>query len=301
MSSLFNHARRPSCPAGILVLLATSVLLADSAQGQSNRLNPSLHNRWEFWAGGFFPDMSTDIRLDSAEFDSGTSFNLEDELGLNDSKSVLWGGFRWRISRRNQLEAEISNLNNSGFVAFRTRPLNIDDFTVTAQADIATEWDLKIVRFTYAYSMISRERHDLSIKAGIHLAATELDILATGDIRDEDTGMTVCSPSPPCSVGVTTDDFTFPLPHAGLSYDFAFNSKWSLSTAIMGFAIKINDIRASLIETQLDLRYQPWKRFGFGAGYRHFRLSIEDLDNSFLGGKFAFNYDGPVLFLIATF
>ena len=87
----------------------------------------------------------------------------------------------------------------------------------------------------------------------------------------------------------------------GLSYDYAISPKWALQTQALDFAITINDITGSLIELDLDLRYQPRKHFGFGAGWRFFKVNVEDEDNGFFRGKFEYEYSGPSLYLLGSF
>jgi hypothetical protein len=172
-------------------VLFSSGALADSDKADSASINPLLDEKWTFWVGGFFPDVKSTIRLDS-DTAPGEGISLENEFGLEDSKSVLWGGARWRISNRNQIEFEFNNLNRSGFVSATTRPFPIGEFVVQADASISTKFDLTLARLTYGFSVIKNERNDLALKIGAHIASTEVAITATADIHD------VNNP-PPCA------------------------------------------------------------------------------------------------------
>jgi hypothetical protein len=285
-------------------LLALSFLVQGTALakpiGEEEKYNHMLDDRFSLWIGGFFPKVESTIRLDSTAGNPGDEISFENFLGLEDSKTTLWGGFRWRISRRNQLEFEFNNLNRSGSVSASTDPIDVGDETIIAGARIDTAFDLTLARITYGFSVIRKQKHDLAVKAGLHIAATSLAIDAFGDIQDVNTGMTLCNPSP-CQTSVESDDYTLPLPHFGLSYTYAFTPHWGLRAQGLGFAIKINDIKGVMTEIDVDLHYQPWKHVGIGGGFRFWDLTIEDTGDSFLQGEFQYKYWGPALYVLGSF
>ena len=231
----------------------------------------------------------------------GDEISFENFLGLEDSKTTLWGGFRWRISRRNQLEFEFNNLNRSGSVTGITDPINIGEETIQIGARIDTTFDLALARITYGFSVIRKQKHDLAVKAGIHMAFTSLKIDVFGDVLDVNTGMTLCNPSPCQAEPIESDDYTIPLPHFGLSYVYAFTPKWGLRAQGIGFALKINDIKGVMSEIDLDLHYQPWKHVGIGGGLRYWDLTVKDTGDSFLRGEFEYRYWGPAIYVLGSF
>ena len=92
----------------IFALVAWVPVNAAESVRESNRI---LNDRFTFYLGGFFPQVSSAIRLDADIAGGiGDTISLEDVLGLEDSKSVLWGGFNWRIARRHILELEAFQL-----------------------------------------------------------------------------------------------------------------------------------------------------------------------------------------------
>ena len=286
----------------VTLLVLTGFVTAGSiARAEEARsLPPMASSPWAFWVGGFFPQVDSKIRIDSDLGSPGDGISLEDTLGLEDSKTVLWGGARWRFKTRHIIEAEIANLNRSGTVAGITEELDIDEETIRAGARINTEFDLAVVRATYGYSLLSKENYDLSLKAGFHFAYTQFSIDAFGDIEDVNTGETLCDPSP-CETRIETSDFTIPLPHLGLAYVYQFTPKLALRSQLLFFALEISDIKGVLSEVDVDVQYQPWEQVGFGAGIRYFNVNVEDKGDSFFRGEFEFDYWGPVVYLIARF
>ena len=178
-STASGVGKKPRVLAATMILLGLSALFAGSVSAQSNELNAALNDKWVFWVGGFFPNLSTDVRIDSDLGNPGDKIPLEEVLGLDDSKAALWGGFRWRISRRNQLELELTNLNNDGFSAARTDPIDMGNITIVGAASTNTEFRSRLIRLTYGFSVIRVEKHDLAVKAGLHLLNNKLIITPT--------------------------------------------------------------------------------------------------------------------------
>jgi hypothetical protein len=132
---------------GLMKILAKSILLvfltaiantavAESDSAIANPGHPLLNNTWDFWAGGFFPSVDSEIRIDSSLGSPGDGIDLEDTFGLDDGKTVLWGGARWRFLTRHLVEIEVANLNRSAPVGGTTREWDIGDNSFRAGARI---------------------------------------------------------------------------------------------------------------------------------------------------------------------
>jgi len=59
-------------------------------------------------------------------------------------------------------------------------------------------------------------------------------------------------------------------------------------------------IDGSITEIDADVTWQPREHFGFGAGFRYFKTSVEGA-NSSLNGEFDFEYIGPTFYVHVTF
>jgi hypothetical protein len=295
-----NIWRRLSAGSLILTLVFMQNVATADSEDEYTGYSDMLDDKFSLWIGGFFPDVKSSIRLDSSAGGPGDDLDFENLLGLEDSKATLWGGFRWRISRRNQFEFEFNDLNRSGSVSGDLGPLNIGEYTVTGMAEINTEFDLTLARLTYGFSVIRKQKHDLAVKAGVHIANFGVKINVSGNIED-DMGNSICTPGPCRAKPIETDDYTIPLPHLGLSYTYAFTPKWGLRAQGLGFAIKIEDVKGVMTEVDLDLHYQPWRHVGFGGGLRYWTLTVEDTGNAFLNGEFEYVYWGPAIYVLGSF
>ena len=269
------------------VILTTTVVVADDA----TKDGPFLLDEYSIWLGGFFPSLDSQIRLDPDTGLPGDGLDFEDTLGLDDTKSVLFGGFRWRMSPRHMLEFELIQLNRSGLVVGISEELNIGDYEVRIGARVDTVFDVAIGRLTYGYNVISSDKTALNLKAGLHIASLDTVLRLSGAVFKD--GVPVGDPAAIVEEG---GGINAPLPHFGASYAHAFSPQFAFRAQALLFAIKINDYEGTLVDFGVDIQYWPWQRFGLGAGLRYFRTTVEDKSDSGLRGKFHYEYVGPVVY-----
>ena len=279
------------------LLVGITATFSGPVAADNNKLNSFLNAKYGIWIGGFFPKVDSEVLINGKIIDDGPILDIEDTLGLTDRKTVLWGGASWRISQRNNLEIEFNNLNRTGSTTVVFEDIQIGDSIAKVGAKIDTTFNLAIGRLTYGYSVVRREKMEVELKAGFHLAATSVKLQLSGAVE-------VCQPGevpPDCSAleGSTdqleTQDFALPLPHLGASFSYALLPTLSVRVQAMGFAIEINDYKGALIEFDADVVYEPWQHFGFGVGFRYFNANIKS-KGGFLKGEFDYEYFGPVLY-----
>jgi hypothetical protein len=281
----------------LFLILALYSFMLSSAIADSDSANPVMNDKFTVYLGGFFPEVDSSVRVDGDILGPGDNIDFEKTLGLEESKTLLWGGIGWQISRRNSLEFEFANLNRDGFVQAISDPIQIEDNLVQAGAALDTAFDVTLGRLTYGFSIIKDEKKDLRLKAGLHIADLGVSFQATG---------VVCVDGEPLPCTSFTSDFlesedvTAPLPHFGGEFSYAFSPKLMARLQVIGFAIELDSIDGSLIEVDADLVWSPWRHFGLGAGLRYFNANLES-KGSKLNGEFDFDYYGPAIFGIFTF
>lgn len=277
--------------AGLLVM-ATAAAAADNPDEGA----PFLDDRYSIWLGGFFPTVDSRFRLDSSTGTPGDEIDFEDTLGLEDGKTVGFGGFRWRISPRNLVEFELVQLNRSGLVEGISKPLDIGDYEIRVGGRIETEFDVTIGRLTYGFTALNTETSEVALKAGLHLTKVHTLLRLSGAVFKD--GIPVGTPS---SVVDEGEDVAAPLPHLGLSYGYAFTPKLGFRAQALAFALKISGYEGSLIDLGLDVQYRPWRRFGVGAGLRYFNITVDDKRDADSRSRFVFEYFGPVIYGVFSF
>jgi len=274
---------------GLLLLLASTALSAGQLPGK----HPLLNKRFMIGGGGFFPDVDSKIRLDDEFLGIGTEIDFENELGLEESNSTFWLTSRWRISRRNNLEFEFTQLNRDATVAATTREYQIEDTVVQAGAAIDSVFDIDLFRLTYGYSLIRNEEAELQLQAGLHVADVGVELTATGVISID---------GEPFSESVSTEgsELTAPLPHFGGNFTYAFTDKFGAYLHVIGFALEIDDVEGSIVEAGGTLQYNFTENVGVGAGVRYFKVDVKAQDED-LRGEFELNYLGPVIYANVAF
>lgn len=269
---------------GLLMLLGSFAVSAGQLPGK----HPLLNKRFMIGGGGFFPDVDSKIRLDDEFLGIGTEIDFENELGLEESNSTFWLTSRWRISRRNNLEFEFTQLNRDATVAATTREYQIEDTVVQAGAAIDSVFDIDLFRLTYGYSLIRNEEAELQLQAGVHVADVGIELTATGVISINGEAFSE-------SVSTEDSDLTAPLPHFGGNFTYAFTDKFGAYLHVIGFALEIDDVEGSIVEAGGTLQYNFTENLGVGAGVRYFNVDVQARDED-LRGEFEFNYFGPVLY-----
>lgn len=253
--------------------------------------------KFSLWMGGFFPKVHSTVRIDTPDFTPGDTIDFEDTLGLEDGKNVGFGGVRWRFNPKHQLEAEVIQLNRSSLLEAVSEDLGIGDYEVRVGARIESKFHVTVGRLTYGYNLLNSRHSSLYLKVGAHIADFDTALRLSGNVFKD---------------GVPIDDqglsfvdegaaITAPLPHLGASWAYAFSDHFAVRAQGLAFALKIDDWSGYLLDFGLDLQYHPWKHFGFGAGMRYFKTTVENDDQGRKFGKFVYEYYGPVVYGVFSF
>lgn len=277
--------------------LAAPIFLAfvgfSSVSAQEAGDNFFLDKRLYFAVGGFFPAIDSEVELDPDQIGSGTSFDVEDALGLDEDSSSFWLQARWRFARHHLIELEGINLSRDGLRNIN-RTLVIGNVQANVGAQVDTELDLAIGRVTYGWSFIKDKRKEATLLAGAHVTRAKASFTFTGSIQDANSG------APLSGTVVEESDITLPLPHVGGRFGYAISPRLVADAGVMAFYVKIGDVKGSLIELQANIRYLVWENVALGTGFRYFNVNIEE-DKTNGRDEYDYNYWGPVVFLSASF
>jgi hypothetical protein len=289
---MMSSPRKLILVASVLLLFPLSVLAEDTYD--------QINDPFRIYLGVFAPSVSSKININGDSLPPGPPISIEDQLGVEDSQEVAWGGVEWRISRRNSLAFETFLLNRDGGKSGTFEPpIQVGDTTIESGA-IGTSFDTGVSRLTYGFSVQRSERSDLQLMAGLHIASLSVGMQLSGNICDPTTDPTMPPGCPTASTGVAGEEVTAPLPHFGVSYAYAFSPSLALRLKAIGFAIEIESIDGSIIEADADLTWQPTRHFGAGIGVRYFNTNVKSTGSD-LNGEFDYEYVGPVVFIQASF
>jgi hypothetical protein len=259
-----------------------------------------LNDPWRVYVGAFNASVNSEIGINGDELPPGPPIDVEDVLGVEDSKTVAWGGIAWHFAPRHSLEFEIFALNRSDSVSDTyDPPLQVGDLFIE-DGQISTSYDTNLARLTYGFSIMRSERYELQLEAGLHIASLEVALQLAGAICDPTTTPAVPPGCPAGNSGDGGEDVTAPLPHFGASFVYVFTPTLAMQVGAKGFAIELDQIDGSIIEIDADVVWQPWRNIGLGAGVRYFNTDVKS-KGSDLNGSFKFEYIGPTVYVQATF
>lgn len=255
---------------------------------------------FRIYVGGFWPKIDSEIAINGDTLPPVPPLDVEDFLGVEDSKGAVWGGIGWHFANRHSLEFEFFSLNREGFESGTfSPPEQIGDMFIE-EGSINTVYDMSLSRITYGFSVIRNERADFQLKAGLHVLTLEAGLALAGQICDPTTTPSSPPGCPLFGTGEASEDVTAPLPHLGASFSYVMTPTLAINVQAIGFGIELDSIDGSIIEVDADVAWQPWRHFGFGAGLRYFNTSVK-AGNAELNGQFKYEYLGPALYVHATF
>ena len=278
----------------VSILLTLLLAIGSSLSSAATRKASIFEDTFQLRLGAFFPRLKSTVKL-SEEGSPGDRLEFERDLGLDDSKTTLYGGATWRFAQRHQVEIEHFDLARSGRKA-NEREWTIGDKTLLVGGQIKSRFDVKVTRISYRYVFAESRTYSLHGIAGIHHVELEADLRLAGRVLID--GKPVSTP-PEKSLSQLSKTEA-PLPHFGLSYGYSWTPDWSVHASVMAFSLAYDEYEGALLEFNLTGQYQINRYIGIGGGLKYFNLDVEH-DKSGKTSKFDFDYYGPTIYVTATF
>lgn len=253
--------------------LALLLLLAVPLSAQS------LFPRFSITGGTSPASFDTVARIDpETAGEQGTVVSFEDDLGLDDSRTLQRFGVQWRPFARHELAASVFSAPREG-VEQIDREIVFRDEVYRAQALVTTEFDLDYRSLTYTYWARRSERDGFGITLGI--AALAMDASVTAERFGE-------------SITVTQRaDTDVPVALAGVQGRLAITPRFHLEgSASMLPSVTIEDYTGTALNAGARLEYRPLSWLGIGAAYNYFRLDV-DVAQTDLRGTLEQTIQGP--------
>jgi hypothetical protein len=227
------------------------------------------------------PSLATNARFDSDTGVAGTPFNGEQDLGLDDVANQGRVELMIRMRDRHRLRVDHFKLERFGDrvldrnIAFRN--------TLYRSGDrIESDFNWRLLGFTYTWSALRRERFEVGVGLGLHLveAETKATVRARG-LRETGSG-----------VGI--------LPTLAVDGSWRISRRWSLNARAQYLTVGSSDIDGSFGDYHLDAQYRWRRNLAFGLGYSATKLDAT-LSSSDLPGKIAIDASGPEAFFRVSF
>jgi len=262
-----------------LFVLALAAL-AWSANAQEVPRHPALTDRYYFGAGVFFPKTSTEAQLQNHVTGVGASIDFEQSLDMERSKTVPSFFGRWRIGERWRIEAEYFQLNRTSERVL-DQQIEWGDQTFPVNAQVAAKFNFSDLRVSAGYSFFRTTDKELGAGFGLHIASYDVSLTSN-------------------STGGDGEDVLAPLPVLSLYAQVALTERWAIGSRLDRFSLSYDKYDGSITSLAMDLVYQPFRHFGFGAGYRGLFIKVDATgDRNTL--RVRQNFEGPLLFVNGSF
>jgi hypothetical protein len=228
-------------------MLGSGPVLAQDARNH-------LYDTFQFNASGAVVLFGGTVKV-SGDQTNGSEINLHDVLGLSNTKFQPRGVLRWRPGHRHELEIGYQFARRSGEKTL-DRDITFNDSTYQAGVKLKTIFNTDQAFFTWRYAIRARERQQLGF--GLGLGAFFLDPsleVTAGVAGGAQTGAKV------------SKSFVGPTASVGLFGKFRAGDRWYFDADLRGITIKVDRVRASVVEGGAAARYFVSRPLGFELGY----------------------------------
>jgi hypothetical protein len=269
------------------ILLCSFLGFYAAARGQVVKKSaPVFGSEIEF--GGFWPALSTQIRLDSADGETGTEVEFEDDLGYADSKTLPYFQATWRVSKSWLVMVDYIDLDRSSSETIEKEiqwPPGEDGEVYPIGAKVDSFFNFGSSRLAAAYIFRTSKKSELAVAFGFHLtqlsAGIGLALEGGGNVVGTEKDMELP---------------IIPLPTIGLYWGIRLSDKWIIRLRGDFFALTYDDYSGSLISTRAEATYHFSTHWAAGGGLNGYKLSLEAEKPDFTG-EASLGYWGPSLFV----
>jgi hypothetical protein len=247
-----------------------------------------LYDRFQVSASGTLLLLGATIRIDP-DSGQGTEIDIGDDLGIGSTTLQPRLALRWRPGRRHELEGGYQWAKRSGetvladTIAFR-------DTTFAAGLRVNSTSGTSQMFLTYRYAFTPKERKLIGAALGFGIIFLRNEITAVA-------GATGGGPDTAIARFSREGGFNGPSASLGLYGRWQLGDRWDLESDLRAIYIKIDNIKAGVVEAGLAGRYFPWNKVGLELGYNlgFYEVNIEGTRN-FAGinrtGKISYTVNG---------
>jgi hypothetical protein len=231
-----------------------------------------LYDKFQASASGTLLLLGATIRVDP-DSGEGTEISVKNTLGLGSTILKPRLGFRWRPGRKHELEAVYQWAKRSGETVLQDT-IVFRDTTYAAGLRINSSSGTSQAFLTYRYALKATEKTQLGAALGIGIIFLRNDITAIA-------GATAGGPDTAIAQFSRSGGFNGPEASLGGYGRWQLSDKWYLESDLRAIYIKIDNIKAGVIEAGLAGRYFPWEKIGLELGYNlgFYQLNIESANN----------------------
>ncbi len=265
-------------------LLLITFLICDIGWSQSytNREGDSINSKFYVWAGVFYPNLNTSLRIDSA-LGLGTEIGLENDLNLEEDLGVFRIDGLLQLTENSQLGVTYTAIKRNRRFTLE-KDITFAGKTFEAGSNAGYEFNVDYIGATYRYNFFNERNWSAGLSAG--LRGVFINTSIDGQLNDlrEKADIT----APVILFGVHGSAYLTPRLLARYSLEMLY--------------LSINDVRINVVESNASVHYFIFKNIGLGLAYstNNYRLTDVPLwgDSE---GKINFNFGGLGMYLTSRF
>lgn len=240
-----------------------------------------IDDRFSISLGAFVTDRETETRLDSEVLGKGTVIDFEDDLGLDSSDSVFRIDGHYRFSQKHRVHISVFDLSRNSSATIQ-RDIQFGDKIFSIDTVINVNFDLKIFKLTYTYSLLQKDNGYLGVTLGAHLAKSKIGLDQQSQRQ------------------VEVRSITAPLPVIGLRGEYEFTDRMTFSASGEFLAFEFDNVDGLLVDLYLGIDYQIIEHGAIGIGYNSVHFDVDATKSNF-SGNLDWRYRGALLFFKVDF
>jgi len=256
-------------------LLLTSQLFITAAMTQDR--NPALDETITLRFGPLAASFDATVKA------YGQDLKSDESLDAGDVDFSVTG--LWRITDRWRMEAAYSGIEKNSS-AGTPADITIGSVTIPAGFALSSDFETSVLRVAAGYAFVRNDTTEFGVDLGVNYTTVKQSF-----------GVKV--PGSP-AIKDSVLDVSEPLPTIGLFFNYAFNSKWYLTTRAGAFAFDIGDIDGTIFNVYGGVEYRIWENFGLGAAYMYNAADLTITDGN-VKADIEYDYNGPLLYLVVGF
>ena len=256
-------------------------LFAEEAEKADVKPEDYSNEPWEraaLYLGAFFIDSNSDLELGGGG--AKVKVDAEELLGLDEHFTVFRGDAFWRITRRNRVDFSYYAMNRDGSNELDIEIPRPGGGSYPVGTKVKTDFDMTILRGSYAWSFFKNESFDLGIAGGLYGMAVDFKMKREGTLGGGD----------------EKTDFAFPLPVIGLRGSFALTPKWFIRQTFDYFYVNIGDYEGHLIDFLAAVEWNALKHLGLGVGYNYVQMNLDYSGSDDFLSEIDLSYGGVLAF-----
>ena len=266
--------------------LAVAVTGLPAGAAAADASGPDPLDRWSLAIGAFraVSDTTITARAGIAPYTASGSFNLEDDLGLDDRHPV--GHVRFDVlttpGRGQALSLEYFGFDRENEVRV-DRSIVYDGYTYEAFARVRGRLDYDFASAAYRWWL----GDGASVwGVGVGLAYYRVDTLLEGEASFDGDSVHASTRSSDSAVA----------PLLALGWRHALNDRWRLYADLSGVAKDGGALHGHIVDAGVGVEWFPWRRLGVALEYGHTHIRLVR-DREYWDARLDLTLRGPSLFL----